>query len=148
MNALVGQPLSELLLHKTVGSVQDVVDHFIWRVHDAHLLTRSLERLAEELLVQLFNDLLPAGIRLYGASAQANIGIQLRQLALLRRRFNAVFAKSFDHSLHGYGDRIAAGKFGTREQGLEHRQRDHVLGQHLNRFRFSDALVEGITQSF
>ena len=81
--------------------MQDIVHHLVWGINDAHLLRRSLERLAEELLVKFLDDLLLAGVASDSFGAQAHAGGQLDQLALLGLGLDAVTAKRRHHGLHG-----------------------------------------------
>ena len=72
VHARVGERLAEFPVHEAVGGVEDVVDDLVRGVYDAHLLGRRLERLAEELLVELLDDLLPAPVGSHALGAQAH----------------------------------------------------------------------------
>ena len=81
--------------------MQDIVHHLIGGINDAHFLRRCFECLAEELLIELFDDLLLAGVASDSLGAQANAGVQLGQLALFGLGFDAVTAKRRHHGFHG-----------------------------------------------
>ena len=147
VHALVGQGLAELLLEQPVGGVQDVVHNLVGRVDDAHLLVGGLERLAEELLVELFDDLLAAAVGAHRSRTQAHARVELGQLAPLGLGLDAVFAQRVDHALHGDGHGVRARELGAREQRLEHGERDHVLGKHLDGLALGDAVVERVSQA-
>ena len=147
MHALIGQALAELLLEQSIGGVQDVVHDLVGRVDDAHLLMGGLERLAEELLVELLDDLLATAVGAHRPRAQAHARVELSQLSPLGLGLDAVFAQRVDHTLHGDGHWVGARELGAREQSLEHGERDHVLGKHLDGLGLGDAVVERVSQA-
>ena len=134
VHPLVAQALAELAPHRAVGCVQHVVHDLQRRVHDAQLLARARERLREELVVQVLDQRLAVGVRAAEARAAPHARVELVQaaLVLVGEVADAVALKGLDELRDRDRDRVRLGEGVVVEQGVEHRQRHHVLRDHLD----------------
>lgn len=141
MHAIVGQRLAKLVLENAVGLAEDVVDDFGRGVDDAHLVRGRLERDLEELLVEVADKLLARRVRLDGGSAAAHARIHVIEDLGIRCLLNLMLFEYAQETFDGDGHGVRLRKLEVSEQGVEHRDGDDVLGDHLDRILLGDAGV-------
>ena len=139
MHAIVGKRLAELALENAVGLAKDVVDDLGRGVDDAHLVRGRLERDLEELLVEVADELLARRIRLDGGRAAAHARIHVVEDLGIRRLLDLMLFEHTKETFDGDGHGVRLRELEVPEQGVEHRDGDDVLGDHLDRVLLGDA---------
>ena len=144
VDALATKGLAELGLQNVGDAVDDEVHHLDRRVDNAQPLSHLGEGVAEELVVELDDDLLLAG-RVVDALG-AHLHAFVEPLEGVRLFVQPVLLQHVEHTLHGQRHGVVLGKAVVFEQGVKHRLGDEVLGQHLNDLAIADAAVEVVAQ--
>lgn len=144
VDALAAERLSELRLEDVLHAVEDEVDDLHRRVHDAQALGHLGERVAEELVVQLDDDLLLALRALDALRAQLHRIVEARERVGFL--LEAVLLEQLEDVLHRHRDRVLGRERVTREQRLEDRLGHEVLREHLDHLVVRDAVVQVVSQ--
>ena len=129
------------VLQHVVDAVDDEVDDLDRRVDDAQPLGHPRERVAEELVVQLDDDLLLALRVVDARRAHLHAVIErCERVGFLVQMWCCCSTSST--ALHRLRHGLLAGEAVVGEQRLEHRLGDQMLGQHLDDVVVGDASVQ------
>ena len=144
MHTFVGERLSKLLFQHVIHAVNNKINHLNRRIHNAQALCHSRERVPEELIVQLYDNLL-----LTFSCGNAVCTHFYRLIEAVQRAgffFKMMLLQRVKHVLHRHTHRVMVGKIVIRKQGIKDRLGYQVLCQHFNDFIVGNTVIQIITQ--
>ena len=143
----VAQAHAELPLQGALDHVQLGVHDLDGCVYDAEFGGHVLERDGEEVVVDLFDKVLPSlvGHDLCGAGSHRIV--QVRELRVREPSFQSRLVQVVQRAVHALDDGVVVDDLGIVEQGLEDWAGDLVLGEHADRLGFGVVRVQAVPQS-